>query len=85
MREKEREILFQRINSRREVEMERTQTWVEIVAISVMEINEIIGIVVGGEKNDRTRNGRSSLNSATRNTGCYCWLADEFFHSPGRN
>lgn len=30
--------------------MERTQTWVEIVAISVMEINEIIGIVVGGGK-----------------------------------
>lgn len=48
-RERERYI-FQRINSRREVEMERTQTWVEIVAISVMEINEIIGIVVGGGK-----------------------------------
>lgn len=29
--------------------MERTQTWVEIVAISVMEINEIIGIVAGVE------------------------------------
>lgn len=28
--------------------MERTQTWVEIVAISVMEINEIIGIRCGG-------------------------------------
>lgn len=33
----------------RERWMERTQTWVEIVAISVMEINEIIGIVAGVE------------------------------------
>lgn len=83
--ERERERYFFRELIRDERSRWKTQTWVEIVAISVMEINEIIGIVVGGEKNDRTRNGRSSLNSATRNTGCYCWLADEFFHSPGRN